>query len=843
MAPKKRARITNKTTPQALIGGAGAKEQGISGWELLVGGKKVTSLPAAKWPWSCHREKLKVKGDWFQGVTEEEAKESYTCTVEGYLPEWLHGNGDKHPAYIIEVVSEPGELYPMRVGDVKRLLPRRVDTGGDDSDAEAVGREEVVDEHLTGTRRGGKQKGAAAAARRTANGPRPGDEFAEAITKVVDELHGTADDIEEVQDPESGELSSVKGRVGTGWADPVGARPHHEQCKHSKGRPKLRQAIPRKHITKASNVRDGAEASVEWSMLLSFLLCWPVTKLVSEQSSLYYDQQQEVYEASWDAEKNMYSARGKAPAASHSHFPVTEEGAGAMTEEHYLGYIAIVGFMGMVQCRDMAWHWAVNGRWAHNFVRGIMPYRMFLIFRRFLHFNDSSMKVPRGDPKQPAPAGYDMIYNFRPVMDACNVAWTALVDLAHNLTYDEQMVLLAMRSKLSRRQPNKPIRDGMQIFSLCSSCGLWCYACWIDQGRNDPALLEPYAYGWHGAIILHLVNLAGVAGTWCTVAFDQAFPAPALFMVLYMLKVYAVGTCQQNRRGFPSQQMAKYHKDNGGFSKFKVVGTAVHMFHKVTVAGVVFTLVALQWFDKNVVTMLSNKHGDEMVDYKYRMKGEVERQESVQPETREEYNATNNGVDIVDQRNASTINPHGCKFTIWHRMHDHYVNQAMHMAETHYRLVIEENGSLAQKVRVNGTDRQWHNRTTRKGGQGADELRWELLDALAAKCQVGSTTDPRVTNLRAGTPSPPPETPAAAATPAAATPASVERRQGTTCQIGHSITKGRCGMEGCTKNHCSFGCVTHGVRLCMGNGADSCMNKHLRGAGEIKKYVGDVAWK
>ena len=141
MAPKKRARISNKTTPQALIGGAGAKEQGISGWELLVGGKKVTSLPAAKWPWSCHREKIKVQGDWFQGVTAEEALQSYTCTVEGYLPEWLHGNGDKHPAYLIEVVAEPGELYPMRVGDVKRLLPRRVDTGGDDSDSEAVGRE------------------------------------------------------------------------------------------------------------------------------------------------------------------------------------------------------------------------------------------------------------------------------------------------------------------------------------------------------------------------------------------------------------------------------------------------------------------------------------------------------------------------------------------------------------------------------------------------------------------------------------------------------------------------------------------------------------------------------
>ena len=70
------------------------------------------------------------------------------------------------------------------------------------------------------------------------------------------------------------------------------------------------------------------------------------------------------------------------------------------------------------------------------------------------------------------------------------------------------------------------------------------------------------------------------------------------------------------------------------------------MFHKVTIAGVTFTLLALQWYDRNVVTMLSNKHGDDMVEYKYRVKGEVERQESVQPEPREEYNATNNGVDI-----------------------------------------------------------------------------------------------------------------------------------------------------------------------------------------------------
>ena len=373
----------------------------------------------------------------------------------------------------------------------------------------------------------------------------------------------------------------------------------------------------------------------------------------------------------------------------------------------------------------------------------------------------------------------------------------------------------------------------------------------VSVGRtNDPKLLEPYAYGWHAAIILHLVELAAVAGTWCTISFDQAFPAPALFMVLYLLKVYAVGTCQQNRRGFPSQQMLALHKANGGFKQFKVVGSVVHLFHVVRIGGIIFTLTALQWFDRNIVTMLSNKHGDTMLEYRFKAKGEVEPLESVQPEMREEYNDTNNGVDLRDQSNAAYINPHGCKFTIWHRMHDHYANQAMGLADTHYRLVIEAHGSLEQKERVNGKDRNWHNAMTRVGGQRSDDLRWELLDALADKCQLGSTTDPRVTNLRAGSPPTVPAVSPGAATAAPGTPTPpplelpLERRQGTSCQVGKAAVPGHCAQEGCTKYRAVFGCVTHGVRLCMDHG-ESCFNKHLRGAGVIKKFMGrgKVDWK
>ena len=110
----------------------------------------------------------------------------------------------------------------------------------------------------------------------------------------------------------------------------------------------------------------------------------------------------------------------------------------------------------------------------------------------------------------------------------------------------------------------------------------------------------------------------------------------------------------------------------------------------------------MQWCDRNVVSFISNKHGDTMNEYKFKQKGLVDEQEAEQPEVRQEYNDTNNGVDLQDQHNSATINPHGSKQTIWHRMHDHYANQASHLAVTHYRLVIARHGTREQQLEING---------------------------------------------------------------------------------------------------------------------------------------------
>ena len=331
----------------------------------------------------------------------------------------------------------------------------------------------------------------------------------------------------------------------------------------------------------------------------------------------------------------------------------TGEMGGGITEDHYLGYLAIIGFMGLVRCRAMEWHWSTGKRMHHFFVRRIMPYKFFLLMRRFLHFNDSEKKVPRGDRALDPPADYDQIYNFRPIMNACNGAWILLVSIVSNLAYDEQMVKCAMHTKLSRRQPNKPIRDGFQIFALCAASGCWMYCGWIDQGKLDPDLRPPYPYGWHAAVLLHLVGMLNLSNMWVTIAMDQAFPSPRLFTVLYLLGVYAVGTIQQNRIGFPSLQFAAWHKAQaGGYKAFKVVGTAVHKVHTFIIKHNGkprnVRIYVCQWFDKNLVNIISNKHGDVMKHYEHRSKGTVDSVDSEQPEAREEYNETNNGAHARD---------------------------------------------------------------------------------------------------------------------------------------------------------------------------------------------------
>ena len=225
---------------------------------------------------------------------------------------------------------------------------------------------------------------------------------------------------------------------------------------------------------------------------------------------------------------------------------------------------------------------------------------------------------------------------------------------------------------------------------------------------------------------------------------------------------------------------------------------------------------------------------------------------------------------MIDQKDAAVITDHGSKLTPWHRVHDSYVNTAHTLALEHYKLVIAEFGSAAQKEEL------------RKLEHDSVEMRWRLLEQLTEDISFG-TANPNISNLQHGRAqrnkarveddeeegeegpqlagdddddggdageegddedeeeeSPPPRRTTRKRPPSPTTDETRRTKQRRdACQGGVATTPGICGMVGCKNHGAMSGCMTCGVRLCMWK----CMNKHLRGEGKLKCLKVEIEWK
>ena len=61
---------------------------------------------------------------------------------------------------------------------------------------------------------------------------------------------------------------------------------------------------------------------------------------------------------------------------------------GGFTEAHYIGYCAVILFMGLIHCPSMEFYWNTDDRAAFKDLRSIMRRDQFKLFRKFLHFSD-----------------------------------------------------------------------------------------------------------------------------------------------------------------------------------------------------------------------------------------------------------------------------------------------------------------------------------------------------------------------------------------------------------------------------------------------------------------------
>jgi hypothetical protein len=551
-------------------------------------------------------------------------------------------------------------------------------------------------------------------------------------------------------------------------------------------REKLRgesEEIKLKHVPSRAKLKAG------WTVMDSFFLAYPkaARQQAVECTNLYFD-----IETAAGRKKPKYDGVRFKPA----------------TERRFAGYLAVLIFMSLVHLPETSDYWYTGtDRVRCDNVRSIMSSQEWWLWRRFLYFADRRAKVGRGDYSKPPPAGYDILHNWRPMQEHFNEAWLSLVFVTMWLTFDEMMIKCAMQTKLSRRQPNKPIRDGLQSYSVCASKGQYCYVQWIDIGEtyvaSDPDMRQTMHLGWMVEMVTHVLLKLGldIEGDYHVVVFDQAFSSPLLFLSLLSVGVYALGTIQNSRRGFPIQQF---------IDDFAAIGPgqAIHLFSRLCLG-----ILASIWYDKGLVSFVSTYHGSrEMLPYQKRKKGHQELVDSTETRERNEYNAHNNGVDLVDQKGSARITDRASKHSPWHRAHQHSLATAITNAFAHYALVVmyaaEEHPDKHYFTEEQVEEVRQFNR---KGSRIPKRWRWRLFNELKAFSQESEpTAEGEGTNSRS-------------------------------CKVVHEF--GRLGKQSkCARAGCEGrpyqGCQSCDMALCF----PKCLDRHINGKCKHKQQRKKKDW-
>jgi hypothetical protein len=402
-------------------------------------------------------KKISVPGSWWNGMSEEDRQKTYECIVVWYDAKHQYAKGENQGWWIRPVYED--ELYVCgyyHIAHFASAADRPFDyVASDDEDCD---RGYISDSDACDT--DDTDDGDPPAKKKKKLNKRKEPRQKSSAAKVSEGHFGYAVPIDQLPDDEADIRRTVEAHAGVykktlpaghanagkagylvepqGWVSaPADNIEPLEECTEDGGI-RLRR-------------RFSAQEAQALTILDSWKLCHPkeARDCAVKYTQLYY---------------TVADQMGKKATASGSKWP-----EGGFAEMHYIGYCAVLLFMGMIHVPNMDFYWNTDAKAEFRTLRSVMPRDTFWLFRRMLHFSDPRTKVGRGDYSQPPPPGYDVLYNWRKMQEAFNGAWSSLVTLSKWLAFDEMMIKLAMDSSLQRRQPNKPIRDGVQAYAVC--CG------------------------------------------------------------------------------------------------------------------------------------------------------------------------------------------------------------------------------------------------------------------------------------------------------------------------------------------------------------------------------------
>ena len=285
--------------------------------------------------------------------------------------------------------------------------------------------------------------------------------------------------------------------------------------------------------------------------------------------------------------------------------------------------IGLLIYMGLVRLPDIESYWSTATLYHGTWARAFMSRDRYKSIMSFLHVVDAQTEEPE-----------DALKKVRYLVDHMKTSCKRLFQPFEHVAIDERMVKSKARFPMRQYIRDKPTKWGFKLWVIADSSTGYTYDFNIYIGRRAQASEHGLSYDVVLTLVEDLMNQG------YKLYMDNFYTSMKLLTDLKKNRVWACGTTNTNRRGFPAEFRTTFRQ----WSKASSRGNMRWLRSDGN--------VAVQWKDNKTITMLSSFHSAS--DYGYcrrRVKegGQFHRKIVKQPKVVQDYNAHMGGVDRSDQ--------------------------------------------------------------------------------------------------------------------------------------------------------------------------------------------------